>query len=154
MTVRGPSCALIVGPQKVLGVRSLLAPSDRSLVRTVHCSQLRTSGSFQLKDCASCAWTAFFAGMFCLLSNPTLPFQTMVLRCLLFSVFFFNFFLNLFIFNGRIIALQACVGFYQTSTGISHRLAHVPSHLNIPPASLPNPPLWVVTEPRCEFPES
>ena len=32
----------------------------------------------------------------------------------------------LFIFNWRIIALQSCVGVYQTSPWISHRLTHVP----------------------------
>jgi len=37
-------------------------------------------------------------------------------------------FFNLFIFNWRVIALQYCVDFYQTSTWISHRYTHVPSH--------------------------
>ena len=45
-------------------------------------------------------------------------------------------FFYLFIFNWRIIALQYCIGFYQTSTWISHRFTHVPSHLK----SLPPPP--------------
>ena len=44
------------------------------------------------------------------------------------------------IFNWMIIALQHCVGFYQTWTCIHHRLTHVPSHLNIHPISLPFPP--------------
>ena len=44
------------------------------------------------------------------------------------------------IFNWRIIAIQDSVGFYQTSTWLSHRFTHVPSHLNIPPTSLPTPP--------------
>ena len=47
--------------------------------------------------------------------------------------------------------LQYCVGFYQTSTWISHRFTHVPSHLTIPPTSFPfhpsrllqSPPAWV-----------
>ena len=43
----------------------------------------------------------------------------------------------LFIFNCRIIALHYCVGSYQTSTRISHRLTHVPSHLNLRPHPTP-----------------
>ena len=50
--------------------------------------------------------------------------------------------------------LQSYVGFYQTSTRISHRFTHVPSHKNIPPSSLPIPPFLVVTELWFEFPES
>ena len=46
----------------------------------------------------------------------------------------------IFIFNGSILTLQYYVGFYQTSTRISHRFTHVPSHMNIPPISLPIPP--------------
>ena len=39
-----------------------------------------------------------------------------------------------FIFNWRVIALQNCVGFYQTSRWISCRFTHVPSlHSPIPP---------------------
>ena len=34
-----------------------------------------------------------------------------------------------------------CVDFYQTSTWISHRFIHVPSHLNIPTTSFPIPPI-------------
>ena len=44
-------------------------------------------------------------------------------------------------FNWRIIALQNCVVFCQTLTWISHRYAYVPSLLNLPPISLPIPPL-------------
>ena len=36
---------------------------------------------------------------------------------------------------------------YLPSVWISHRFAHVPFHLNIPPTSLPISPLWVVTSP-------
>ena len=44
------------------------------------------------------------------------------------------------IFNQRIIALQYCVGFYQTLTWISHRFTQVPSDLNIlTPPSHPTP---------------
>jgi len=60
------------------------------------------------------------------------------------------FFLILFIFNLGIIAFQYCIGFYQTSTWISHRFTHAPSHLNIPPVFLS----IVVPKPRFEFPES
>ena len=59
-------------------------------------------------------------------------------------------FLDLLIFNWRIIALQFCFAFYQTSTWISHRFTYVPSHLNNPPTSLPIPPLWVVTQSKFE----
>ena len=58
------------------------------------------------------------------------------------------------IYNQRIIALQHCVGFYQTSTRISHSFTHIHSHLNIPPISLCIPSLQVVTEPWFEVPES
>ena len=71
-------------------------------------------------------------------------------------LFFFAlpFFLKkIFIFNGRIIALQNSVIFCQTSTWISHRYTYVPSLLNLPSISLPTLPLLVDTEPLCEFPE-
>ena len=42
------------------------------------------------------------------------------------------------IINSRIIALQNCVGFYHTSTWISHRYIYVPSLLNLLP-TLPHP---------------
>ena len=47
---------------------------------------------------------------------------------------------NLF-FNGRIIALLNFVVFCQTSTWVSHRWTYIPSLLNLPPISLPIPPL-------------
>ena len=53
------------------------------------------------------------------------------------SIYFFN----LFIFNWRIIALQYCVGFYHTSTWISHGHRHVSSPLNLPPSPNSMPPL-------------
>ena len=43
-------------------------------------------------------------------------------------------FFNLFIFNGRIIALQYWVGFCHTSTWISHRYTYVRSLLSLPPS--------------------
>ena len=49
-------------------------------------------------------------------------------------------FLNLF-FNGKIIVLQNFVVFCQASAWVSHRYKHVPSLLNLPPISLPIPPL-------------
>ena len=61
---------------------------------------------------------------------------------------------NLVISNWRIIALWYCVGFYQTSTWISHRYTYVFSLLNLRPTSLPIPPFQIVTEPYFEFPES
>ena len=65
------------------------------------------------------------------------------------SIIFF--FFNLFIFNWRVIALQYCVGFCQTSTWISHRSTYVPSLLSLSRTSSPHPtllgcyraPLWV-----------
>ena len=57
------------------------------------------------------------------------------------------FFLTLFIFNWSIIALHNCVGFYQTSTWISHRFTHVLSHLNIPPTSLHTHPFRLSLNP-------
>jgi len=51
------------------------------------------------------------------------------------SIFFFNF------FNWRIMALQYFVVFCHTSTRISHRYTHVPSHPNLPPISHPTPVL-------------
>ena len=41
--------------------------------------------------------------------------------------------LFILIFNWRIIALQCCVGFFHSSTRISHRYTYVPSLLNLPP---------------------
>ena len=52
-----------------------------------------------------------------------------------------SYFLHLFIFNWRIIALQYCVGFCHTSAQISHRYTYVPSSLKLPPTSHPIPPL-------------
>ena len=45
-----------------------------------------------------------------------------------------------FIFNWKIIALQYCVGFCQTSTRVSHRCTYGPSLLSPPPACLPPHP--------------
>ena len=51
------------------------------------------------------------------------------------------------VFNWRIIALQYCFGFCQTSTWISHRYTYVPSLLNLPPYPTPlgcyRAPVWV-----------
>ena len=56
-------------------------------------------------------------------------------KCLFWSSahFFFK-----FIFNWRIITLQYCVGFWDTSTWVSHRYTYVLSLLNLPP-SPPHP---------------
>ena len=52
------------------------------------------------------------------------------------NLFFFQ-----LIFYWRVIALQNFVVFCQTSTWISHRYTYIPSLLNLPPISLPIPPL-------------
>ena len=52
-----------------------------------------------------------------------------------------SFFLNLFTFNWRIIALQYCVGFCHPSTRIRLRYTYATSVLNLPPNSHPIPPL-------------
>ena len=57
-------------------------------------------------------------------------------KSLPFYLFFFSFF-----FNWRVIALQNVVVFCQTSAWISHRYTYIPSLLNLPPISLPIPPL-------------
>ena len=51
----------------------------------------------------------------------------------------YSFFFNLFIFNWKIIVLQYCVGFCQTSTWISHRCTYVPLPLE-PPSHFPPHP--------------
>ena len=60
------------------------------------------------------------------------------------SLFFPHFF-SLF-FYWRVIALQNFVVFCQTSTWVSDRYTYIPSLLNLPPISLPIPPLEVDTE--------
>ena len=57
-------------------------------------------------------------------------------------------------FYWRITALQYYIGFYHTSTWISHRCTYVPSLLNPTPNSLPLPGLWVVTEHWVALPVS
>ena len=57
-------------------------------------------------------------------------FSSSVYSC---HLFFFLKLLNLFIFSWRIIALQYCVGFCQTSTWFSHRFTYVPFLLKLPP---------------------
>ena len=49
------------------------------------------------------------------------------------------------VFNWRIIDLQCCAAFCQTSTWISHRHTYVPFLLNLPPTPIPTPPLQDVT---------
>ena len=53
----------------------------------------------------------------------------------------------IFFFNWRIIALQNCVVFCQTSSWISHRYTYVPSLLTLPPISHPLQYHKVDTEP-------
>ena len=76
-----------------------------------------------------------------------------ILTCSFFKKSFWNF-KNLFNCNWRRVALQSCVGLCRTSPWISHQCTCGPSLLNLPPASLPIPPLWVATEPRVELPPS
>ena len=55
-------------------------------------------------------------------------------------------YLNLLMFNWRVIALQYCTAFGQTSTWISHSFTYVPSLLNFLLTFLPDPAVEVVTE--------
>ena len=101
------------------------ASNDNSVLLCLLCC----SGYF------SCGhWELFWVGSFVLWRTP------------------FLLFLNLF-FDWRIIALQNFVVFCQTSTWISHRYTYISSLRNIPPISLPIPPLQVGTESLFEFPE-
>ena len=59
-----------------------------------------------------------------------------------------------FVVNWRIIAFQYCVGFCHTMSWISHKVTYVPSLLNLSPTFHTIPPLWGITEPQFEFPES
>ena len=61
--------------------------------------------------------------------NKTMEHSKVILQPSLFK--------NVFIFNWRIIALQYCVGFYQISTWISHRLTMSPHRLEHPSHLLP-----------------
>ena len=70
--------------------------------------------------------------------KPLMSFQE--LGGLIMPPLFFSFYKNLF-FNWSIIALQNFVVFRQTSTWISHSYTYIPSLLNLPPISLPLPPL-------------
>ena len=57
------------------------------------------------------------------------------------TIFAHDFLKNLFTFYWRIIVLQNFAVFCQISTWISHRYTYIPSLLNLPPISLPIPPL-------------
>ena len=67
--------------------------------------------------------------------------------------FFLSLIFKKYIFNWRIIALQYCIGFFNT-TWIRHRYTYVPFLPNLLPTCHPIPPLQVITEPWLEFPES
>ena len=60
-------------------------------------------------------------------------------------------FLKLFIFTWRIIVLQYCAGFCQTSTWTSHRSTCASSLLNLPSNTHSVQPLFVTTEPGSEL---
>ena len=88
--------------------------------------------------------------------QPTSPVPPKFFFLIYLNLFFyviFCFFLNLFTFNWRLIALQYCTGFCCTLTWIRHRYTYVPSLLNLPPTSHSILPLWVVIEHQCEFPK-
>ena len=63
--------------------------------------------------------------------------------CHFICVYIYMFYL--FIFNGRIKALQYYIGFCHTFTRICHNNTYNPSFLNLPPTSHPILPLQVIT---------
>ena len=67
--------------------------------------------------------------------NYLAEYSISVYREILFFFSLFSFKISSF-FNWRIIALQNCVVFCQTSTWISHRYTNIPSFSNLPPTSL------------------
>ena len=60
----------------------------------------------------------------------------------------------IFFFNGRIIALQCCVGFSHIIVWISHKYSGAPPSLCLAPTTHPIPPLWVVAKHWVELPAS
>ena len=89
---------------------------------------------------------------------PNSDFSVILFYILNLFIFYKFIYKNLFIYKILfiyfIIALQNCVGFCQTSTWNSHKYTYTPFLLNLPPISLPTPPLQVVIEPWFDFPES
>ena len=60
-------------------------------------------------------------------------------------------FLLIYFFNWRIMSLQNCVVFCQTSTRISHRYIYLPSLLNLPPIPFPSHPSRLIQSPCLSF---
>ena len=84
-----------------------------------------------------------------LLFNPSSDFSFQLLHFAILE-FSLGVYLNVFIFNLRIIALHYCVAFcpHESATGIIHCVA---SFLSLCPTSQPTPPFQVVTEYRAEL---
>ena len=94
------------------------------------CHQCQTWVKYSLFSAPCCWW--FFSStisyLFLFQSVTCLPVHSVpavvffcIVRLKIFSLFFIFLLINLFIFNGRILALQCCVGFCHTSTWKSQR---------------------------------
>ena len=84
-------------------------------------------------------------------SGPNQPRNWTRVSCMAGRFFFFFFILFNLFFNWRIIALQNCVVFCQTSTWIGHRYTHIPSLLNLPPITPTSHPSRLIQSPCLSF---
>ena len=117
---------------------TLWDPMDCSTTSLPVCHQLPELA----QTCVHWVWHPYKSRSLSLLVNfckVSFELGTMPLICEIFSNHYFL--INLF-FNWRIIALQNFVVFCQISTWVSHTYTYAPSLLNLPPISLPIPPLW------------